>query len=165
MLKWKKHHPKKTMKKLNINDIKKIREITGISVEAVREALENAGGKIEEALEMLKKRGIAMASKKSGRETGEGLVFSYIHSNGKIGVLLKILCETDFVARTEQFKELGHELSLHIAAMNPKDTEELLNQPYVRDQDTAVNALVKNYIAKLGENIRISEFCRFEISN
>ena len=153
------------MKKLNISDIKKIREITGISVEAVREALENAGGKIEEALEALKKRGIAVAAKKSGRETGEGLVFSYIHSNGKIGVLLKLLCETDFVSRNEQFQELGHELAMHIAATNPKDAEELLAQPYVRDQDTTVDALVKNYIAKLGENIRVAEFCRFEISN
>lgn len=151
------------MKKLNISDIKKIREITGISVEAVREALESAGGKVEEALEMLKKRGIAVAKKKSERETNEGLVFSYIHSNGKIGVLLKLLCETDFVARNEQFKELGHELSMHIAAMNPESVEELLTQPYVRDQDTIVDALVKNYIAKLGENIRISEFCRFSL--
>lgn len=148
---------------VNINDIKKIREITGISVEAVREALEKAGGKIEEALQMLKKRGIEVAAKKFARETGQGLIFSYIHSNGKIGVLLKLLCETDFVAKNEQFGELGHELSLHIAAMNPQNTEELLAQPYVRDQDLSVDALVKNYIAKLGENIRISEFCRFDI--
>lgn len=147
----------------NINDIKKIREITGISVEAVREALENADGKIEEALNILKKRGIAVAAKKSDRETGEGLIFSYIHSNGKIGVLLKLLCETDFVARNEQFKELGHELAMHIAAMNPEDTEELLAQSYVRDQDITVDAFIKNYIAKLGENIRISEFCRFSL--
>ena len=151
------------MAKINIGDIKKIREITGISIEAVREALENAGGKIEEALKMLKNRGIAVAAKKSDRETGEGLIFSYIHSNGKIGILLKLLCETDFVARNEQFKELGHELAMHIAATDPKDTKELLIQPYVRDQDLTVDALVKNYIAKLGENIRISEFCRFTI--
>ena len=151
------------MAKINIGDIKKIREITGISIEAVREALENAGGKIEEALKMLKNRGIAVAAKKSDRETGEGLIFSSIHFNGKIGVLLTLLCETDFVARNEQFKELGHELAMHIAATDPKDTKELLIQPYVRDQDLTVDALVKNYIAKLGENIRISEFCRFEI--
>ncbi|HEY4495274.1 MAG TPA: elongation factor Ts [Candidatus Paceibacterota bacterium] len=151
------------MKKLNINDIKKIREITGISVEAVRKALENAGGKIEEALDLLKKRGIEVSAKKLERETGQGLIFSYIHSNGKIGVLLKLLCETDFVARNEQFNELGHELSMHIAAMNPQNIEELLAQPYVRDQDLTVDALVKNYIAKLGENIKISDFYRSEI--
>lgn len=151
------------MKKPNIDDIKKIREITGISIEAVRQALENAGGKIEKALEMLKKRGIKIAAQKSERETGQGLIFSYIHSNGRIGVLLKLLCETDFVARNEQFQELGRELAMHIAAMNPQGVEELLTQPYVRDQDLIVDALVKNYIAKLGENIRISEFCRFSI--
>lgn len=148
---------------VNINDIKKIREITGISIEAVREALQNSGGKIEDALDLLKKRGIAVAAKKSGRETGEGLIFSYIHSNGKIGVLLKLLCETDFVARNEQFNKLGHELTMHIAAMNPEDTKELLSQPYVRDQDTIVDDLVKSYIAKLGENIRVGEFCRFNL--
>lgn len=148
---------------VNINDIKKIREITGISIEAVREALEKAGGKIEEALQMLKKRGIEVAAKKFERETGQGLIFSYIHSNGKIGVLLKLLCETDFVAKNDQFKELGHELAIHIAAMSPQNIEELLAQLYVRDQEITIDILVKNYIAKLGENIRISEFYRFEI--
>lgn len=148
---------------INIDDIKKIREITGISVEAVREALENAGGKIEEALQMLKKRGIEVAEKKLGKKTGQGLIFSYIHSNGKIGVLLKLLCETDFVAKNDQFKELGHELAIHIAAMNPQNTEELLAQLYVRDQEITIDILVKNYITKLGENIRIGEFYRFEI--
>ena len=151
------------MVKANIGDIKKIREITGISFESVRQALEDADGKIELALQILKKKGIETSAKKSGRETGEGLVFSYIHSNGKIGVLLKLLCETDFVARNEQFKELGHELTMHIAASNPQNVEELLSQSYIRDQDLTVDAFIKNYIAKLGENIRISEFCRFEI--
>lgn len=151
------------MIKINIDDIKKIREITGISVEAVRKALSEADGKIERALEILKKQGVEVAAKKSERETGEGLIFSYIHSNGKIGVLLKLLCETDFVARNEQFKKLGHELAMHIAAMNPQDAEELLAQPYIRDQDITVDYLIKNYIAKLGENIRISEFCRLKI--
>lgn len=163
MLMWKKYCLWKTMKKPNIDNIKKIREITGISVEAVRQALENAGGKIEEALEMLKKRGIKIAAQKSERETGQGLIFSYIHSNERIGVLLKLLCETDFVARNEQFRGLGHELAMHIAAMNPQNVEELLSQPYVRDQTITVDVLIKNYIAKLGENIRVSEFCRFFI--
>lgn len=151
------------MKKLNIDDVKKIREITGISLDSVRQALEDADGKIELALQMLKKKGIEASAKKSGRETGEGFVFSYIHSNGKIGVLLKLLCETDFVARNEQFKELGHEVAMHIAAMSPQDAEELMSQSYVRDQDLTVDTLIKSYISKLGENIRVSEFCRFEI--
>lgn len=151
------------MVKANIGDIKKIREMTGISFDSVRQALEDAGGKIELALEMLKKKGVEASAKKSGRETGEGLIFSYIHSNGKIGVLLKLLCETDFVAKNEQFKELGHELVMHIAAMNPQSVEELLPQSYIRDQDLIIDDFIKSYIAKLGENIKIGEFCRFEI--
>lgn len=151
------------MVKANIGDIKKIREMTGISFDLVRQALEEADGNIELALQMLKKKGVEMSAKKSGRETGEGLVFSYVHSNGKIGVLLKLLCETDFVARNEQFKELGHELSLHIAAMNPQNVEELLLQSYIRDQDLTIDAFIKNYISKTGENIRVGEFCRFDI--
>ena len=151
------------MKKININDIKKIREMTGISFDSVRQALEEADGKIELALQMLKKKGVEASAKKSGRETGEGLIFSYVHSNGKIGVLLKLLCETDFVARNEQFKELGHEIAMHIAASSPQNVEELLNQSYIRDQDLTVDDFVKSYITKLGENIRVNEFCRFEI--
>lgn len=151
------------MTKINIDDIKKIRKITGISVEAVRKALLEADGKIEEALRILKKQGIEVAAKKSERATGEGLIFSYVHATGKIGVLLKLLCETDFVARNEQFKKLGHELAMHIAAMNPLNADDLLAQPYIRDQDITVGALVKDYIAKFGENISIGEFCRLEM--
>src|SRR3989344_2898929 len=145
---------------MNINDIKKIRDITGISIEAIHQALLKADGKIEDALDLLKKSGETVSVKKSGRETGEGFVFSYVHSNGKIGVLLKLFCETDFVARNDQFKNLGHELAMHIAAMDPQNSEELLAQSYVRDQDLTVEELIKNYIAKLGENIRIGEFYR-----
>ncbi len=151
------------MVKVSIGDIKKIREITGISFESVRQALEDAGGNVEEALQMLKKKGIETSAQKSGRETGQGVVFSYVHSNGRIGVLLKLLCETDFVARNDQFKELGHELAMHIAAMNPQNIEELLLQSYIRDQDVTVDAFIKSYITKTGENIKIGEFCRFEI--
>ena len=151
------------MVKVSIGDIKKIREITGISFESVRQALEDVGGNVEEALQMLKKKGIETSAQKSGRETGQGVVFSYVHSNGRIGVLLKLLCETDFVARNDQFKELGHELAMHIAAMNPQNIEELLLQSYIRDQDVTVDAFIKSYITKTGENIKIGEFCRFEI--
>lgn len=148
---------------LNINDIKKIRDITGISIDAIRQALLKADGKIEDALNLLKKSGEAVAVKKSERETGEGNIFSYVHSTEKIGVLLKLLCETDFVARNDQFKSLGHELTMHIAAMDPQNSEELLAQSYVRDQDITIGDLIKNHIAKLGENIRVGEFYRLSL--
>ena len=137
--------------------------MTGASVDAIRKALEEADGKIERALKLLKDRGAMVAAKKAGRQTGEGIISYYIHANSKVGVLVKLLCETDFVARTEQFKELGHEIAMHIAAMNPTNTEELLSQVYIRDQDMTIDSLIKDYIAKLGENIKIGEFCRFEI--
>ena len=137
--------------------------MTGASVDAIRKALEEADGEIERALELLKDRGAMVAAKKAGRQTGEGIVSYYVHANSKVGVLVKLLCETDFVARTEQFKELGHELAMHIAAMDPINIEDFLSQAYIRDQDMTINALVKDYIAKLGENIKIGEFCRFEI--
>lgn len=151
------------MAKVNIEDLKKIREMTGISIDAIERALTEADGKIEQALELLKKRGAAIAAKKASRQTGEGIIVSYIHATGKIGVLVKVLCETDFVARNEQFKQLGHELAMHIAAANPKSAEELLAQPYIRNQDITVEDTIKDYIGKLGENIQIGEFCRFDI--
>ncbi len=148
---------------VKIEDLKKIRESTGVSIDAIRKALEEAGGEIEKALELLKERGALVAAKKANRQTGEGIISSYIHANGKVGVMVKLLCETDFVGRTEQFKELGHEIAMHIAAMNPASVEELIAQPYVRNQDQTVDQLVKDCISKLGENIQIGEFCRFEI--
>lgn len=137
--------------------------MTGASVDAIRKALEEADGEIEKALELLKDRGAIVAANKAGRQTGEGIVSYYVHANSKVGVLVKLLCETDFVARTEQFKELGHELAMHIAAMDPINIEDLLSQAYIRDQDITIDALIKDYIAKLGENIKIGEFRRFEI--
>ena len=137
--------------------------MTGASVDAIRKALEEADGEIERALKLLKDRGAMVAAKKASRQTGEGIISYYVHVNGKVGVLVKLLCETDFVARTEQFKELGHELAMHIAAMDPISINDLLSQTYIRDQDVTMDALIKDYIAKLGENIKIGEFCRFEI--
>lgn len=148
---------------IKIEDLKKIREITGVSIDAIRKALERADGKIEQALSLLKEQGTSIASKKAGRETGEGIVSSYIHSDRKVGVLVKLMCETDFVARNEQFLRLGHELAMHIAATNPQNVEELLSESYIRDQDMTIEELIKSHIAKLGENIRVSEFCRFEL--
>src|SRR3989344_573433 len=146
-----------------IDDLKKIRNMAGASVNAFRKALEETDGEIEMALELLKDRGAMAAAKKAGRQTGEGIISYYVHANSRVGVLVKLLCETDFVARTEQFRELGHELSMHIAAMDPINIENLLSQTYIRDQDMTIDALIKDYIAKLGENIKIGEFCRFEI--
>jgi elongation factor Ts len=149
--------------KIDIKLIKQLREETQVSIADCTKALTEAKGDFEKAIELLKKRGIERAEKKADRETAQGLIESYIHQNGKVGVLLELLCETDFVARTEDFKRLAHEVAMQIAAMNPKNVEALLKQEYIRDGSLTIETLVKQTIGKLGENIVIKQFTRFEI--
>lgn len=148
---------------LDVTLIKKLRDETSASIADCRKALEETDGNYEKALEWLKKHGIEKAEKKADRETAQGLVESYIHQNGKVGSVLVILCETDFVARTEDFKKLAHEVAMQVAAMDPKDVDTLLKQEYIRDGSVTINDLIKQTIAKLGENIVVREFKRFEI--
>jgi len=149
--------------KIKLNDVKKLREKTGVSVMECRKALDDAKGNFSKAEKILLERGIARAEEKSNRKAFEGLIESYIHSNGKIGAMVELLCETDFVARTNDFKTLAHELVMQIAAMEPKDVENLLEQPYIRDYTITISDLVKKTIAKLGENIVVKRFERFEL--
>lgn len=146
-----------------IDSIKKIREQTGLSVSDIKKALEEAGGGEKGALELLRERGHRIAEKKSSRAASQGIVESYIHSNGRMGVILVLNCETDFVARSPEFKALAHDLAMQIASMKPKDTEELMSQPFIKDQAVTVKELITHYIAKLGENIKVGEFKRYEV--
>lgn len=146
-----------------IDSIKKIREQTGLSVLDIKKALEEAGGDEEKALEFLRERGHQIADKKSSRAANQGVVESYIHSNGKTGVILVLNCETDFVAKSPEFKALAHDLAMQIASMKPKDAEELMGQPFIKDQSLTVKELITGHIAKLGENIKVGEFSRLEI--
>lgn len=146
-----------------MEQIKQLREETNVSVMECKNALEEAGGDMKKALEILKEKGKAKALKKAGREAKQGLVEAYIHNNGKIGVVLELNCETDFVARNEDFKALAHDIAMHIAAIAPKDKEELLQQPFIKDEKQKIEDLLNGAIAKLGENIRIGEFSRLEI--
>ena len=143
--------------------LRKLREETAASVVDCKKALEEGNGDYKKALQWLKKRGAEIADKKAERETSQGIVESYVHAGGKVGVLLTLLCETDFVARTEEFKTLAHEITLQISAMNPKDVPALLKQEYIRDPKLTIEDLVKQTIGKLGENIQIREFSRLEI--
>src|SRR3989344_4988382 len=147
----------------NIDTIKEIREITGLSFNEIRKALDEAKGDRAQALELLKTRGASIAQKKSSRSTGEGIIESYVHATKKVGVLVELVCETDFVARNPMFSELAHQCALHIAAVDPKTIEELLAQPSVKDPAVSIGQLVTNAIAKLGENIKIAQFARFAI--
>jgi len=148
---------------VDVKLIKKLREETQASIADCRKALEDAKGNYDKAISWLEKHGIEKAEQKAQRSTAQGLIEAYIHQNGKVGVLLEILCETDFVARTEEFKNLSHEVAMQIAAMDPKDVDTLLKQEYIRDSSKTIQDLVKAAIGKLGENIVVKRFTRFEI--
>lgn len=191
-----------------MEQIQKLRQETGAGIMDVKNAITEADGDEEKAREILRKKGAALAAKKGARETHEGLVVSYIHAGGKIGVLLKLYCETDFVARTEDFHALADDLAMHIAAMDPEyisvenipedviETEKriykeqfadsdkpedviekiidgkvekfasevcLLGQSFVKNPDKKIGDIIQEYIAKLGENIQVGGFARYEL--
>lgn len=146
------------MKKIKIEDIRKLRAKTGAGVADCRQCLEECAGDLVKATEMIRQKGIARAAAKTDRQVPAGRVFSYIHHNGRVGVLVSLACETDFVAKTDDFQSLGRELALHIAASKPSSIEELLNQEYVRDPSQKISDLVKEVIGKLGENIQVIDF-------
>ncbi len=188
--------------------IKELREMTGAGVLDCRNALRECEGNVDEAVDFLRKKGLASAAKKSGRAASEGVVTSYIHGNGKIGVLVEVNCETDFVAKNEDFQELAKDIAMQIAAAKPEyvsredvptDVVErerniireitlnegkpenivdkivdgrmnkfyneicLLEQPFIKDTDLTIEDLIKQRIAKIGENIQIRRFTRYEM--
>ena len=194
--------------KITAQLVKDLRGSTGASIMECRNALAQSKGDLEKAIEYLRKRGKEKAAKKADRTTVEGVVASYIHSNQKIGAIVEVFCETDFVAKNSEFQELAHDLAMHIAAANPKylslekidpeDKEDfekfvreelssekkpadiiekivegkvkkhfeeisLLAQPFVKNPDMTVEDLIKEKIAKIGENIQVGNFARFEI--
>ena len=140
----------------DIELIKELRELTGVSVAKVKEALEEAEGVREKALEKLKELGGAMAAKKADRALGAGIVASYVHAQ-KIGAMIVLSCETDFVARNDQFQSLAKDLAMHAAAMQPETTSLMLDQPFVKDESVTIKDLIEQAVAKLGENIQLSE--------
>lgn len=143
--------------------IRKLRDESGAPVLRVKKVLEEVGGDEAKALTILKKEGFEKAAKREGRETAEGRVFSYLHHSGKIVALVELLCETDFVGRNELFGELGKNLAMQVASMNPKDAEELTNQEFIKDPSKKILDLVKEVIAKTGENIKVGRIHRMEL--
>ena len=142
--------------------IQKLREMTGAGVMECKKALEASGGDIDKAVQIIHEQGVFKAEQKSERRTGAGLITSYIH-NERIGVLLELRSETDFVAKSKPFRELAHELAMQISAMAPEDSEELLKQPYIKDETITVAEFIKRTIAQVGENIKVERFCRYEV--
>lgn len=147
---------------MTASDVQKLRETTGAGVMECKKALQDAGGDFDKAVQIINERGLVKAEKKAGRTTSAGILETYLHNN-RVGVLLELRCETDFVARGELFRGLAHDLTMHIAAMSPENPEELLKQPYVKDEKLTIDALIKGVVAKTGENIQIARFCRYEL--
>jgi len=145
---------------VSLDQLKKLREDTSSGVSDCRAALEDAGGDFEKAKKLLMARGIEKAAKKEGKETKAGIIESYIHASGKVGVLVELTCETDFVEKNDEFKKLAHEICLQITAMNPKNVKELLVSAYIRDAKLTISDLIKTTIAKVGENITVIRFSR-----
>ena len=193
---------------INIEQVKELRQETGVSISECQSALEEAGGNAEKAKEILRKLGKELANKKSSREAGNGIIKAYIHPNNKVGAIIKLRCETDFVAKGDDFQELAHEICLQITAMKPlflneeeipeeiieserriylaqmadsgkpeeilnqiingklakyKKQVSLLSQPWVKDDTTTIKDLIEKYVAKIGENIILEKFERYEI--
>ena len=196
------------MAKTDVKLIQKLRNITGLGMLDCKKALDEAGGDIDKAIELLRKRGAAIAAKREGKKTSEGLVHSYIHPGGRVGVLVEISCETDFVARTDELKQFAKDLGMHIAALKPlyrvpeeidpkfleheKDLMReqladsgkpdnivnqivegklkklysdicLFNQQFVKNDQLTIEEVLQQLIGKIGENIKIKRFARFEI--
>jgi elongation factor Ts len=158
--------------------VKELRERTGAGVMECKKALTEAAGDIERAMAVLQERGMALAEKRMHRETAQGLVECYIHAGGRLGAMVEVNCETDFVARTDDFKRLARDLAMQVVASNPLSVSEedlpsgaegdptelcLLRQPFIKDESRTVQEVVKEVIARTGENIRVRRFARFEL--
>jgi len=146
-----------------IEQLKQLRAETGISINECKKALDEAGNDVGKAKLLLKEWGKEVADKKQAREVGEGLIDAYLHPTGKVASLVDIRCETDFVAKSDDFKLLVHEVAMQIASMDPENVEELFSQQYIKDSSKTIQDLVQEAIAKLGENIVVQRFERFEI--
>ena len=164
--------------KISVDRVKELRDQSGAAIMQCRNALIEAQGDIEKALEILKQQSISLAEKKTNRATTQGLIEAYVHAGGRIGAMVEVNCETDFVARTDEFKKLAHHLAMQVAAMAPKfiSSEEvpegteiepqtacLLLQPDIKEPDKTVREIIVETIAKVGENIKVGRFARFEL--
>jgi elongation factor Ts len=150
-----------TEKKNSSEAVQKLREVTGAGVMDCYRALQEAHDDFDKAVNIVREKGFSKAEKRADRETGAGMIHSYLH-NGRIGVLVNLRAETDFVVRSDPFQELAHELVMQIAATSPKDVEALLAEPYIKDESRTVQDIVNDVIAKTGEKVAIKEFSRLE---
>ena len=144
--------------------IKELREETGLSISQCRVALEEANGDRSKALELLKKKGAEIASKKGDRNLGSGVIASYVHAGDSVGAMVELLCETDFVAKNPEFKAAARDIAMQVAAMSPADVGELLEQPFIKGSGETIGELVNRTVQKFGERTEVGKFVRFSIN-
>ncbi len=164
---------------VTVDDIKTLRETTGAGIMECKEALEQSNGDQKKASDILREKGFAQAAKRSDRDTSQGVIEAYIHTGGRVGALVELGCETDFVARTPDFKDLAHDLAMQVAAMAPEyvgdgdhpDDDnrppaqtDLLAQPFIRDSSQQISDLVQELAAKVGENVKVLRFSRLALA-
>jgi elongation factor Ts len=152
------------MSDISAASIKALREETGLSVMQCRKALEDAQGDATKAKELLAKQGAVIAAKKGDRTLGAGAVVSYIHATGTIGVMLELSCETDFVAKNPEFKQVAYDIAMHISAMRPADNTELLTQEFIKDPSKTIQDLVNGAVQKFGERTEVRRFVRYSVA-
>jgi elongation factor Ts len=152
---------------ISAQDIKQLRDLTGVPMMQCREALEEAGGDAAKALEVLKSKGAVAASKKAGRELGSGTVQSYVHGHGSVGALVELLCETDFVARNEEFQQIAKDIAMQIAATDDEvidgGAEAILAQPTIKDPAQTLAMLIESAVQKFGERTELGRFVKFAL--
>jgi elongation factor Ts len=151
------------MTKVDPKDVQRLRSESGAGVMDSKRALEDANGDYDKAMELLRQRGLESVSKKSGREAKEGVIASYIHGNGRVGSLVELASETDFVARGEEFQKLAKEIAMQVVAMEPASVDELLAQPYIRDGSKTIKDLVTAVASTTKENVHVRRIQRFAL--
>lgn len=145
------------------SEIKALRDETGLSIMQCKEALENAGGDVEKARELLREKGAKIAAKKADRELGSGVVSAYVHSNGRLGAMVELDCETDFVSGNEEFKTLARDIAMHITASAAEDVEGVLAEAYIKNPDQTIEQLIQDGTQKFGEKIVLARFARYNV--
>jgi elongation factor Ts len=148
---------------ISMDQIKELRERTQAGVMEAKKALEASNGDMKKAEAWIAERNLVKAEKKTDRETNQGVIGVYVHHDGKRGALVRLLCETDFVARTDEFKALAKELAMQVTSMNPEDNAAFLKQEYIRDPKLSIADLIKQTAAKTGENVQLGSFARLEL--
>lgn len=163
---------------VTVDQIRALREMTGAGIMDCKQALESNQGDLEKATETLKQKGFAQVAKRAGRETNQGVIEAYVHTGGRVGALVELACETDFVARTDEFKMLAHDIAMQVAAMGPDYVDEgdiedgddrppaqvsLLQQPFIKDNSSSVGEIIREIAAKLGENVRVLRITRLAL--